>query len=225
MSFNQEIIEQLGKPLDQSRVKSRDGLDYIEGWDAIDHANKIFGYGCWSYSVDRLECVVDDKHFSRDNREGYIVGYLAVVTVRVHESANSYQDTGTGEGISYSSRVKSHESASKEAVTDALKRALKNYGYTFGLALYDKKKTNVIDEASKQLASDVVNTSRKLYGDGYKDYIDKIIAELSLRHGKDFHSVEDLPAVSLNNWITKLKEKEHAEPKQGDADRQSNETA
>jgi len=36
-----------------------------------------------------------------------------------------------------------HESAVKEAETDALKRALRSFGNTFGLALYDKTKADV----------------------------------------------------------------------------------
>jgi recombination DNA repair RAD52 pathway protein len=38
-----------------------------------------------------------------------------------------------------------HESASKEAVTDALKRTLRTFGNPFGLALYDKSRENVGD--------------------------------------------------------------------------------
>ena len=36
-----------------------------------------------------------------------------------------------------------HESAVKEAVTDAFKRAFRGFGYPFGLALYDKSREHV----------------------------------------------------------------------------------
>ena len=40
---------------------------------------------------------------------------------------------------------RSHESAIKEAETDAMKRALMTFGNQFGLALYDKDQKNVVD--------------------------------------------------------------------------------
>jgi hypothetical protein len=45
-----------------------------------------------------------------------------------------------------------HESAVKEAVTDALKRALRSFGNPFGLALYDKTRENVgVDVSSVEI--------------------------------------------------------------------------
>jgi hypothetical protein len=50
--------------------------------------------------------------------------------------------TGYGSGIDRDLGA-AHESAVKEAETDAMKRALMTFGNPFGLALYDKTKANV----------------------------------------------------------------------------------
>ena len=42
-----------------------------------------------------------------------------------------------------------HESAIKEAETDATKRALMTFGNQFGLALYDKEQREVADKAPR----------------------------------------------------------------------------
>ena len=52
------------------------------------------------------------------------------------------EDVGAGHGYDVDCGL-AHESAIKEAVTDALKRALRTFGNPFGLALYDKSRENV----------------------------------------------------------------------------------
>jgi recombination DNA repair RAD52 pathway protein len=51
---------------------------------------------------------------------------------------------GTGHGIDRD-LGQAHESAVKEAETDAMKRALSTFGSQFGLALYDKQQRDVVD--------------------------------------------------------------------------------
>lgn len=50
-----------------------------------------------------------------------------------------------------------HESAIKEAVTDALKRGLRSFGNPFGLALYDKSRASVGVDASEADIASAVN--------------------------------------------------------------------
>src|SRR5205085_5080981 len=52
---------------------------------------------------------------------------------------------GAGHGIDVDLGL-AHESAIKEAETDAMKRALMTFGNPFGLALYDKSQANVVAE-------------------------------------------------------------------------------
>lgn len=64
--FDKETIKLLDAPLDPRFVSTRKGggntnLKYVEGHDAIDQANRIFGYGEWSYRPLVCEqCVLRD---------------------------------------------------------------------------------------------------------------------------------------------------------------------
>lgn len=136
------LAEKLAAPLDPNRVKHREGsggrsLSYLEGHDVIRTANEVFGPGEWGYHVDDLTCLGEEP-VSKNAREGFRVAYRA--TVAVHATGlTGFSDVGYGDAMEYTgSKLTPHELASKEAVTDALKRALKNFGDQFGLCLYDK---------------------------------------------------------------------------------------
>ena len=120
--------------------------DYVEGYHVISEANRIFGEDGWSYEITRLE-KVSEQTVTLESRgskyEQFRVGYLC--TVKVYVNDHSFKEgasVGVGLG-SPKSIADHHESAIKEAETDALKRALRSYGNTFGLALYDKTRENV----------------------------------------------------------------------------------
>lgn len=145
MSLAEEVITKLAAPLDPTRVKKREGgggrsLSYLEGHDVIRTANVVFGPGEWSYLVETLDCLGEEpviKTYNGQTREGFRVAYRAIVEVRVGDVA--FSDVGFGDAMEYTgSKLTPHELASKEAVTDGLKRALKNFGDQFGLVLYDK---------------------------------------------------------------------------------------
>jgi|TARA_B100000073_G_scaffold227573_1_gene189852 DNA recombination protein Rad52 len=137
MSFSKEQAEALIQPLDRKHVKSRSGggnrqLSYIEGWHAIAEANRIFGFGGWTSETLHMECVC---------MEGTI-SYIAKVRVTIGSISREGWGAGHGRGGSVGDK---HESAVKEAETDARKRALMTFGNQFGLALYDKEQANVED--------------------------------------------------------------------------------
>ena len=77
-------------------------------------------------------------------KPGFSVSYIAKVriTVRAGDEVVIREGTGAGHGID-ASVGQAHESACKEAESDAMKRALMMFGNPFGLALYDKTKANV----------------------------------------------------------------------------------
>jgi DNA recombination protein Rad52 len=166
--FSNEIELALRKPLDPQNVKKlNDGFkaEYVEGWKVIEDANKIFGFGGWSCETvyNREVCRFDVK-ITNDKKEGdkvagFKVGYEAKVRVEV----NGVIREGTGHGSgSFKDVFMCIEKAAKEAETDALKRAFKSFGYTFGLALYDKTKKNVgnVEEYDKAFAKAGVNFNR-----------------------------------------------------------------
>lgn len=147
----QKASAELALKLDPSNVRppSKFGPkgDYIEGWFAISEANRIFGFGGWSYTVLDCRCVSErDRPVGRDKKPGFGVSYTA--TVRVVVDGVNRDDVGAGHGYDADCGA-AHESAIKEAVTDALKRALRTFGNPFGLALYDKERANVGVNASE----------------------------------------------------------------------------
>ena len=141
--FSKEQIEVLNLQLDSSRIKTREkgniSLSYIEGFDVIDTANLIFGYGNWSYLISKLEQVSQEQN----HNQNFVVCYKAVVKLIVKDDNHSKsifrQDVGFGTGTA-KTLADSHENAGKEAVTDALKRAMRSFGNQFGNSLYDKSR-------------------------------------------------------------------------------------
>lgn len=144
-----EIEKELSKKLDPKHVKPPKKFgpkgDYIEGWHAIAEANRIFGPDAWSYEIKECLCVSErPRKIGRDQRAGFGVSYTARVSVTVGNTRR--EDMGAGHGYDLDCGA-AHESAVKEAVTDALKRCLRTYGNPFGLALYDKTRESVgVDE-------------------------------------------------------------------------------
>ena len=141
--FNDKQAQVLAYELDNSRIKSRTKgnveLSYLEGFDIIDTANKIFGFGNWSYSISTLELVSQESNQNQNS----VICYKAIVNVVVHDLQHSKhisrEDVGFGTGIA-KSLADAHESSGKEAVTDALKRAFRSCGNQFGISLYDKSR-------------------------------------------------------------------------------------
>lgn len=144
MDWDQVSIE-LKKPLAAEAVrpppKGKFG-EYVDGKHVIDEANRIFGHNGWSYTVTRLQ-MVSEQTVELKGRDGpyeqYRVGYLCTVLVNVDGVTREGTAVGSGNG-NVNSMADQHESAVKEAETDALKRALRSFGNTFGLALYEKDK-------------------------------------------------------------------------------------
>lgn len=149
MTDRQQIVDQLNEPLDQSKVKTRTQgatVSYVEGFHVTSEANRIFGHDGWTYRVDWTKEVQSEQ----DDKKNWRVGYTAQVTASVTIGDKTFErtDVGFGQGILKDIGL-AHESAIKEAVTDARKRAMHTLGYTFGLALYDKTHEKVGRGAKK----------------------------------------------------------------------------
>jgi len=148
MTFTPEQLKELKAPLAHEHVSQRKqagfNLSYVEGWHAIAEANRIFGYHGWMRQTNRMACVHEGTYEGK-NGEMQTVTYIAQVTITVYtEGPFPIVRVGTGAGHGKSKdRGDAHESASKEAETDAMKRALMTFGNQFGLALYDKTQKNV----------------------------------------------------------------------------------
>jgi DNA repair and recombination protein RAD52 len=154
--FDERQTKQLQEKFDPSLVKSRrqggTNLSYMEGYAVIEAANRIFGFGNWSGTVVELNAA-DMGEFTKKGENGqpdkngwkaaYICRYKVTVWTLDHSRSVSFDDVGYGSGTSYISLGDAIESATKESATDAMKRAFRNFGNQFGLALYDKDRKNV----------------------------------------------------------------------------------
>lgn len=150
--FTEDQLDHLNNTLDPNAVSERNqsgrSLSYVEAWHAIAEANRIFGFSQWDRETVEMRLVQEaDTIIGRGKKyekPGFSVSYIAKVriTVRAGDEVVIREGTGAGHGID-ASVGQAHESACKEAESDAMKRALMMFGNPFGLALYDKTKANV----------------------------------------------------------------------------------
>lgn len=150
--FSAVQIEALKASLSSASVKSREQggrqVSYIEGWHVIAEANRIFGFDNWTRETVEMRMVAErERKVGKAQKDGWSVSYVARVKVIVFagDSLVTREGVGAGHGIDID-LGQAHESAVKEAETDAMKRALMTFGNQFGLALYDKTLANVADE-------------------------------------------------------------------------------
>ena len=159
MTFTPEQRAALDAPLHLQHVKSRSqagrNLSYIEAWWAIAEANRIFGFDGW----DRETVELIPLGEARMVGDKYRVGYRAKVRIRVGTIVR--EGCGFGSGIDKDAD-QAHESALKEAESDAMKRALMTFGNPFGLALYDKAQANVTSAREPPRVEGVVTGAQLL---------------------------------------------------------------
>ncbi len=134
MNLTKAQVNALNQPIDKNNVAFRSGggslkLAYLESWHVIREANRIFDYD-WSSETIRMDLVHADLN---------CVTYIAKVRVIVNGIVKEGIGAGHGRGKNVPEGDK-HESAVKEAESDARKRALMQFGNQFGLSLYDKEK-------------------------------------------------------------------------------------
>ena len=134
MEFTENQTQLLSEEINPDDVAFRSGggdlkLAYLESWYVMDECNRIFGFGGWSSETVDINCVVS---------EPTKVTYTAKVRITVGDIVR--EGVGAGHGRLKTGLGDNHESAIKEAESDARKRALISFGHQFGLSLYDKDK-------------------------------------------------------------------------------------
>lgn len=163
-------------PLNRGNVKGRQqggrSVSYIEGWKAIEEANRIFGFDSWTRETTELRLVSErEREIGQQKKPGWGVSYVAKVRIVVFAADTLVirEGVGAGHGIDVDCG-QAHESAIKEAETDAMKRALMTFGNPFGLALYDKEQANVCepeDESKARFKTETLATIN-VYSDATK---------------------------------------------------------
>jgi hypothetical protein len=165
-AFSAAQIAALSAPLDRALVSSREQgrsrVNYIQSWVVISEANRIFGFDGWqrqtlfSRCIAQAERLIGARGTGREQKSGWGVTYIARVRITVCVGGQGLlirEGTGAGHGIDTDLGL-AHESAIKEAETDAMKRALMTFGNPFGLALYDKSQRQVSGSpATRETAS------------------------------------------------------------------------
>lgn len=137
--FNENQLKELSKNLDKSRIKIRDksgiSLQYLETYDVINEANRIFNH-MWSYTITRLEEVARETN----QNSNHVITFSAIVKIKIYDSiGNLIEREDTGVGIGTARTIgDAIDNASKSAVSDSLKRCFRTMGVTFGNNLYSK---------------------------------------------------------------------------------------
>jgi len=135
--LEEDITRELEKPLEPGRIKTkqvpnRPDVSYLESYDIIDTANRIFGYGQWGTSIKQVDI---------EETGGKTI---CVATIRLDvQGCLPREDVGAVVAIQSSDkalRPEALETAIKGAVSDAMKRAFRHFGNQFGNSLYGKDK-------------------------------------------------------------------------------------
>lgn len=123
----------LRQPLAAEHISEREGDDgtvrYLEGWRAIQLANAIFGEDRWGAEVVGEVAYRPLPQTGRRNASPVLGIYTATVRVTV-DGCPPHSDVGAAAVADQT--PEEHATASKAAVTDGLKRALRHFGASFG---------------------------------------------------------------------------------------------
>lgn len=138
---NSDVNAELAKGLGPDYVSSRKGpvgtseLMYLSTNNCMDLLNGIFGPDRWSGSILFHDCAV------RQENHKWIADATAIVKITVkwpEGDISSREGKGYGGNKKLNTRGEAVEAAEKEAESDALKRAARQFGSALGNCLYDK---------------------------------------------------------------------------------------
>ncbi|TBU07598.1 DNA repair and recombination protein Rad52, partial [Hamiltosporidium magnivora] len=149
LSRRNKISKELEKRLGPEFISYRPGFGgskvaYIEGWTAIALANKIFGYDGWSSEIKNMNI----DYMDVENKK-VSIGVSCVIRITL-QNGNYKEDVGFGSSENQRFKSEAYQKAKKEAATDALKRALRQFGNCLGNCCYDKEFLKDIQKITKQ---------------------------------------------------------------------------
>ncbi|KAF4766796.1 hypothetical protein N7455_005660 [Penicillium solitum] len=129
----------LDKKLGPEYISARPGaagqkVHYLSADKCINLANEVFGFNGWSSSIQKIQ--ID---FVEENQNtGKISLGLSVIMRVTLRDGTFHEDIGYGHIENCKGKAAAFEKAKKEGTTDALKRALRNFGNVLGNCIYDK---------------------------------------------------------------------------------------
>ncbi|KAJ2770272.1 DNA repair protein rad52, partial [Coemansia nantahalensis] len=161
----QRMQSQLRRKLGPEHISTRQAmggsrLSYVEGWRVISIANEVFGFDGWRSSIQTLN--IDFM----DAIEGGRFNVGASCVMRITLSDGSYrEDVGYGTIENAKSKGQALEKVKKEASTDALKRAMRQFGNVLGNCLYDKEYVKNVTHVQKQPRGRIIGDTLYRYND------------------------------------------------------------
>ncbi|KAK5740428.1 DNA repair protein rad52 [Elasticomyces elasticus] len=134
-TLQSRLEKQLGPEYISTRPGAGGGkVHYLAAEKVINLANEVFGFNGWSSSIQNVQIDFVDEH----PQNGKIsLGLSTIVRVSLKDGTY-HEDIGYGHIENCKGKAAAFEKAKKEAATDALKRALRNFGNVLGNCLYDK---------------------------------------------------------------------------------------
>ena len=86
--FSERQLAALSAPLDRANVRQREQgrsrVSYLEGWQVIAEANRIFGFDGWERCTLISRCVAEhERPIGRDRKSGWGVTYIARVRITI----------------------------------------------------------------------------------------------------------------------------------------------
>jgi DNA repair and recombination protein RAD52 len=133
------LQSRLEKQLGPEYISSRKGpggqtVHYLGAEKIINLANEVFGFNGWSTSI--RDTTIDYVDIDKDGRVSMGLSIIMRVTLR---DGTYHEDVGYGIIANCPTKGAAFEKTKKEAATDAMKRALRNFGNVLGNCLYDKE--------------------------------------------------------------------------------------
>ncbi|KAK3942331.1 hypothetical protein QBC46DRAFT_309806 [Diplogelasinospora grovesii] len=133
------LQSRLEKQLGPEYISARSGpsgqkVHYIAAEKCIALANEVFGFNGWSSSIQNIQVDFVDEH---PQTLKISLGLSVIVRVTLRDGT-FHEDIGYGHIENCKGKAAAFEKAKKEGTTDALKRALRNFGNVLGNCIYDK---------------------------------------------------------------------------------------
>ncbi|KAF9880876.1 recombination protein rad52 [Colletotrichum karsti] len=133
------LQSRLEKQLGPEYISARAGpsgqkVHYIAAEKCIALANEVFGFNGWSSSIQNIQVDFVDEH---PQTMKISLGLSVIMRVTLRDGT-FHEDIGYGHIENCKGKAAAFEKAKKEGTTDALKRALRNFGNVLGNCIYDK---------------------------------------------------------------------------------------
>ena len=134
-TLQSRLEKQLGPEYISTRPGNGGGkVHYLAAEKVINLANEVFGFNGWSSAIQTVQIDFVDENPTNGKIN---LGLSTIVRVTLKDGTY-HEDIGYGHCENTKGKAAAFEKAKKEAATDALKRALRNFGNVLGNCLYDK---------------------------------------------------------------------------------------